>query len=90
MVLFVFQYSIDCNFGKFNNFRIGTVRSEKVKPQNVTVDSNIFHYYDCDIYWWLPYITQGFTESHRVNKQHHSKVLPNSFAMNGHTLGFCP
>ena len=24
------------------------------------------------------------------NKQHHSKVLLNSFPMNGHTLGFCP
>ena len=23
------------------------------------------------------------------NKQHHSKVLLNSFPMNGHTLGFC-
>ena len=23
-------------------------------------------------------------------KQHHSKVLLNSFPMNGHTLGFCP
>ena len=24
------------------------------------------------------------------NRQHHSKVLLNSFPMNGHTLGFCP
>ena len=24
-----------------------------------------------------------------INKQHHSKVLLNSFPMNGHTLGFC-
>ena len=24
------------------------------------------------------------------NKQHHSKVLLNSFPMNGHSLGFCP
>ena len=27
--------------------------------------------------------------SQRVNKQHHSKVLLNSFSMNGHILGFC-
>ena len=27
--------------------------------------------------------------SQRANKQHHSKVLLNSFPMNGHTLGFC-
>ena len=25
-----------------------------------------------------------------INKQHHSKVLLNSFPMNGETLGFCP
>ena len=25
-----------------------------------------------------------------TTKQHHSKVLLNSFPMNGHTLGFCP
>ena len=31
----------------------------------------------------------GLTESYKV-KQHHSKVLLNSFTMNGHTLGFCP
>ena len=29
----------------------------------------------------------GKTEN---KKQHHSKVLLNSFPMNGHTLGFCP
>ena len=28
--------------------------------------------------------------SQRVNKQHHSKVLLNSFPMNGYALGFCP
>ena len=26
----------------------------------------------------------------RVKKKHHSKVLLNSFSMNGHTLRFCP
>ena len=25
-----------------------------------------------------------------INKQHHSKVLLNSFPMNGHTLELCP
>ena len=33
------------------------------------------------------FITQG---TNWVNKQHHSKVLFNSFSMNGHTLGFRP
>ena len=36
-------------------------------------------------------ITQGFTLGVKgLKKQHHSKVLLNSFPMSGHTLGFCP
>ena len=31
MVLFVFQFSRVCNFGKFNNFGFDTVRSERVQ-----------------------------------------------------------
>ena len=35
-------------------------------------------------------ITQGFTLGVKgLNKQHHSKVLLNSFPMNAHTVGFC-
>ena len=37
--------------------------------------------------WFHPRFHTG---SQRVNKQHHSKVLLNSFPMNGHSLGFCP
>ena len=33
MVLFVFQFYQVCNFGKFINFGIGTVRSERVEEQ---------------------------------------------------------
>ena len=31
LVLFVFQFFPVCNFGKFLNFGVGTVRSERVK-----------------------------------------------------------
>ena len=33
VVLFVFQFSV-CNFGKFNNFGLDTVRSERVNDSN--------------------------------------------------------
>ena len=31
VVLFVFQFYPFCNFGKFDNFGFGTVRSERIK-----------------------------------------------------------
>ena len=34
MVLFVFQFCLVCNFRKFINFGLGTVRSERVKHVN--------------------------------------------------------
>ena len=31
MVLFVFQFSLECTFGKFINFGLGTVSGERIK-----------------------------------------------------------
>ena len=36
-VLFVFQFYPVCNFGKFINFGLGTVRSERVKQQFIAI-----------------------------------------------------
>ena len=36
VVLFVFQFYPDCNFGKFINFVLGTAMCERVKVSNYT------------------------------------------------------
>ena len=38
MVPFVFQYRPDCNFAKFTNFALGTVKSERIKRHSEVDD----------------------------------------------------